>query len=214
MAKGYTIEHNAGERYGSWTVIGPGSNSRRIMVRCVCGKELERDAYSIRKGESRSCGCIARMLDREAFRERSTGHYREQEELDAREGKKTCAHCKERKDLSDFNKRWNGTNGRHYLCRDCDQIEQEAWKRKQGIPDKKPRIDHTGQKHNRFLILGDAPDRLYGEKRPGRDFTRMVVARCECGSEKEYMLNQILRGHSTQCKSCGMKQAWEKRRQA
>jgi hypothetical protein len=61
----------AGQRYGSWTVIGKEPIKRTMpngakrcywLCQCDCGREREINATSLKRGISRSCGCgIPRM---------------------------------------------------------------------------------------------------------------------------------------------------------
>lgn len=60
------IEVNPGDCYGRLTVINeaeggrtPGGVAyRRVQCKCVCGNEVTTLLTSVRKGETRSCGCI------------------------------------------------------------------------------------------------------------------------------------------------------------
>lgn len=51
-----------GQRFGRLTVLGyAGKSKNRLIVylcRCVCGKETKVDGLSLRRGHSRSCGCL------------------------------------------------------------------------------------------------------------------------------------------------------------
>lgn len=47
-------------KYGNWTILGPTqkhNNKIYYLCKCVCGKEEYKDAYSLRTGKSKSCGC-------------------------------------------------------------------------------------------------------------------------------------------------------------
>lgn len=60
-------------QFGRWTVLavapkGPGHP--KVLCRCSCGTEREVSVYSLRRGVSRSCGCLAL----EVTRERATKH--------------------------------------------------------------------------------------------------------------------------------------------
>lgn len=45
-----------GTRYGHWTVVERHEGSK-VLCRCDCGTEREVDAYALRSGRSKSCGC-------------------------------------------------------------------------------------------------------------------------------------------------------------
>lgn len=48
-----------------WTVIGKGTKPGCVLVRCSCDAKTEKelDAYSIRSGHSRSCGCLKKEMN-------------------------------------------------------------------------------------------------------------------------------------------------------
>lgn len=56
-----------GEKFGEWTVIGPGTTTkyqagtkvRRVEVKCSCGETRLVSEYSLKVGESKSCGHVA-----------------------------------------------------------------------------------------------------------------------------------------------------------
>ena len=54
-----------GERFGLLTVLGPAGRAphRGMMWKCICDCGTERvvSGYSLRKGESRSCGCLRKV---------------------------------------------------------------------------------------------------------------------------------------------------------
>lgn len=56
------IKINIGDRFQRWTVIGPSTlvnKQYRSLCRCLCGTERVIQDYQLRKGRSRSCGCLA-----------------------------------------------------------------------------------------------------------------------------------------------------------
>jgi hypothetical protein len=63
-----------GQTFGRWTVVDRAANDARgrtiWLCRCECGVEKSVDGYTLRKGLSRSCGC----LSEEMAVERSTTH--------------------------------------------------------------------------------------------------------------------------------------------
>jgi hypothetical protein len=70
-----TIDHTA-QRFGRLTVLGRGSNpygngSAFWRCRCDCGTETIVAGYALRKGASRSCGCLRREVTRDRNRYRS-----------------------------------------------------------------------------------------------------------------------------------------------
>lgn len=57
----YTLR--PGQTYGYWTVVDPGpvigqNGSRKVLCRCICGKECLVEKYSLIHGKTRSCGCM------------------------------------------------------------------------------------------------------------------------------------------------------------
>lgn len=65
-----TREVQVGNKYGLWTVIGAlpsrksGTQLRRVWsCQCRCGKEKTVTDFCLRKGSSRSCGCIRGKTD-------------------------------------------------------------------------------------------------------------------------------------------------------
>lgn len=66
----------AGQRFGRWTVVrkvqnGSGTNAKWACI-CECGTEKEVLGIVLRKGESKSCGCLA--LELKAERALEHGH--------------------------------------------------------------------------------------------------------------------------------------------
>lgn len=45
-----------GDQFGEWTVIEPYSKSKKSLCRCSCGVERHVSNYTLRNGESKSCG--------------------------------------------------------------------------------------------------------------------------------------------------------------
>jgi len=62
------IENIAGRKFGRWTVIAKGSRTnagrQRWKCRCECGTEREVTHGMLTFGESRSCGCLSRDIQR------------------------------------------------------------------------------------------------------------------------------------------------------
>lgn len=58
-----------GKRFGRWTVVGPaGLNEKRErlwLVKCDCGNEKKLRGLVLKKGISKSCGCLAADVQRE-----------------------------------------------------------------------------------------------------------------------------------------------------
>ncbi len=52
----------AGERFGRWLVIEDQQFNfvRHVLCRCECGTERKVDAANLRRGGSKSCGCVSR----------------------------------------------------------------------------------------------------------------------------------------------------------
>lgn len=68
MPKGNPIDLN-GQKFGKWTVIGPGpysftSKKRRWICRCECGREGIVPTGDLRNGESKSCSSCKRATHR------------------------------------------------------------------------------------------------------------------------------------------------------
>ena len=59
---------------------------------------------------------------------------------------KFCNKCKEIKDVSNFHKRNNRTNGYRYICKPCDNIKSNARRKKTGWINEKKR-QGPGTKH-------------------------------------------------------------------
>lgn len=53
----------SGKRFGRWEVLSRGENDKRGQAqyncRCTCGTEKVVAGYSLRRGESKSCGCLS-----------------------------------------------------------------------------------------------------------------------------------------------------------
>ncbi|WP_252904101.1 hypothetical protein [Secundilactobacillus silagei] len=60
------------QRFGRLIVIGFAGKAKNgnalWQCRCDCGQEVVVDGYLLRKGNTRSCGCIRRERGREAMR--------------------------------------------------------------------------------------------------------------------------------------------------
>lgn len=80
LASGGPAPTSAGDRYGRLVVLAEaGRNHRRERVylcRCDCGNELEVVGASLRRGATRSCGCLARDQLTERLPQRRHGHAR------------------------------------------------------------------------------------------------------------------------------------------
>lgn len=59
---------NPGDKYGRLTVIGPGSKTGYSLCRCKCGNEKEIANHSLKRGLSKSCGCLQKEAAAENFR--------------------------------------------------------------------------------------------------------------------------------------------------
>ncbi len=67
----------SGQRIGLWTVLGDGldrNGARTALCRCDCGKEQEVNINSLKRGESKSCGCLKRQ--NLSYRYRNTRTYK------------------------------------------------------------------------------------------------------------------------------------------
>src|SRR5438132_13816751 len=68
-----------GQQFGEWTVLerrGTAHGKALWLVRCRCGQEKTIHGNSLRRGVSRSCGCLMRRLAAEAHRKHghTVGH--------------------------------------------------------------------------------------------------------------------------------------------
>lgn len=66
-------------RYGRWTVKGRAPNiytNAAWYCTCSCGNEAAVNGASLRKGESRSCGCLSRTLAKDRATTHSKSHTR------------------------------------------------------------------------------------------------------------------------------------------
>lgn len=54
----------AGQRYGKWLVLHDQQFNfiQRVKCRCECGTEREVDAGNLRRGHSKSCGCVSKAV--------------------------------------------------------------------------------------------------------------------------------------------------------
>lgn len=55
--------YNIGDEYGYWTIIGDSdkhgyNNSTYVKCKCICGKIKDVDFSNLKRGNSKSCGCI------------------------------------------------------------------------------------------------------------------------------------------------------------
>jgi len=46
-----------GERFNHWTIIGFSKEKKKYIVKCICGKQSFASSSSLKKGETKSCGC-------------------------------------------------------------------------------------------------------------------------------------------------------------
>ena len=69
-----------------------------------------------------------------------------------------------------------------------------------------------GNKYGRWLVLGDAPDRVYNKKNGGITRIPCCYCECECGAKKDVTLSNLRNGYSTQCKLCSDRKSALKRR--
>lgn len=53
-----------GQVFDRWTVIGLADDPRKVLCRCSCGTEKEVWISNLKKGASKSCGCIKRVYDK------------------------------------------------------------------------------------------------------------------------------------------------------
>ena len=51
-------EDLTGRSFGLWTVVGKAERPQYWICRCACGNEKEVNGKSLRRGDSRSCGCL------------------------------------------------------------------------------------------------------------------------------------------------------------
>ena len=63
-------------------------------------------------------------------------------------------------------------------------------------------MDYEGKMFGKWLVLGDAPDRLYRTKKGSIARIRYLFCECECGIKKEVRLENLRYKKSTQCVSC------------
>lgn len=56
----FTAPVKAGDKFGRWTAQRSGIN--KILCRCECGAQKEIKVYTLRKGQSRSCGCLHKEM--------------------------------------------------------------------------------------------------------------------------------------------------------
>lgn len=57
------------------------------------------------------------------------------------------------------------------------------------------RVDYTGKKFGRMMVLGDLPDAICSNGR----YNRMVKCRCDCGNERDVALAKLKNGHTESC---------------
>lgn len=54
-----------GKTYGYLTVIGSGTKKGTRLFRCICGNEKEILLASVKNGQTKSCGCYAKIVQRQ-----------------------------------------------------------------------------------------------------------------------------------------------------
>ena len=64
-------ESFVGTKFGRWKVIDHNVKDRRLLCKCDCGTVKYVNFYNLKKGDSTSCGCLARELTK--VRERKHG---------------------------------------------------------------------------------------------------------------------------------------------
>ncbi len=62
-----------------------------------------------------------------------------------------------------------------------------------------------GQQFGEWTIISEPFMKEIGNQNKRKQRRSVVLARCSCGTEKEVILNNLLRGKSPQCKECGSK---------
>ena len=63
-------------------------------------------------------------------------------------------------------------------------------------------MDYRGKLFGKWMVLGDAPDRLYRTKIGYINRRRYLYCECVCGIRKAVNLDNIKHGRTTQCGSC------------
>lgn len=117
------MEINVGDRFGRLTVLSEAERrhgSRRYVVRCDCGAEKVVFGVGLRRGTTRSCGCLSRELASARMKARHGEVFRT-------EGMKQCSRCGQLKPLDGFAKDGTAGDGLQHRCRSCQaEARQEA----------------------------------------------------------------------------------------
>jgi hypothetical protein len=199
-----------GERFGRLVVIGQGPNQGKHLswlCRCDCGNEKVILGISLRRGATRSCGCLSREKARERRLVEVPGYFAAHRRVSHERGAASSHLCIDCGDPAtdwsyrggaekEFTQERSSSNGNMYTvpysiepddydprCKHCHNIRDKTWK--------KP-LDLSGQKFGHWtprIIVGRHTDGL-----------AVWLCVCCCGREGTATSGQLIRHHSRSCR--------------
>ena len=70
------LDDLTGKTFGYWTVLYRSeSKAYSWHCRCICGKERDVETSSLKRGISKSCGCIHKLGDKQSTTQDLTGNH-------------------------------------------------------------------------------------------------------------------------------------------
>lgn len=172
-----------GDKFGDWTVIGPGRSNIYVTCKCVCGKVKEVNKYTLVNGTSAGCGCTKRggqnIVDLTGQRFGSLTVIKKVEGSSSRTGDGTGNRDLRWVCLCDCGKytikRGNKLKaGISKQCEECTR-KQKGWK------------DLTGMRFGRLTVLEYAGDKSW-------------FCRCDCGNTATVRTGCLLSGDTKSCR--------------
>jgi len=177
-----------GKEFGRLIIIGISTNNRnKVLCLCSCGIEKEIELRSLRRGKTKSCGCI--QSENVAKR----GKERGREEIGNKYGRfvileEVLKIDKDRRFLCECScgtRKVVGINAlRGGRTKSCG-----CYKRDKAF---KKRVSCVGKKYGKLTIIKEVGI--------GKRSDRRVLAQCDCdGGIKEYSLQKLRFGHTNSC---------------
>jgi hypothetical protein len=175
----------SGQKFGRWSVLLYSGN-RKWSCRCECGNTKDVNSYSLKSGDSKSCGCLD--LEMKIERNKNTGNKHIGEQF----GRLTVV---ERKVKSNGNTK--------YLCLcECGNSKEVAISNllngttkscgcyRTEVVKKRVQVDHSGKKFGRLTVI----------KRVNTSGSGRYLCLCDCGKYTEVLGGALTQGRT---KSCG-----------
>lgn len=178
-----------GSRFNRWTLVAH-DGGKSWLCRCDCGTEKVVDAYTVRNGQSQSCGCLAA----ERASERSANDYSGQ-----RFGRLVAIEPVSRR-AADGSVFWrcqcdcgnetqaSTTNLRSGSVHSCGCLHERLLRLQLGIPSHGIN-DLTGRRFERLVVLG--PEK--------RNNVLLWRCRCDCGNETLAYSASLRKGLTRSC---------------